>query len=111
MDGFHVYPEQMRQHAARLDGVVQQIGVAQDAATHASISGTTAYGLLCSPIMLPLMGGIEALGHGAIAAAGGTVGATSTAITASADTYELLEEGVSRLFAQIAERLEGPSSP
>lgn len=44
--GFTVDTGAMRDHARRLDGVVEQINLAQQAAAQATISGTTAYGIL-----------------------------------------------------------------
>ncbi|WP_447007486.1 type VII secretion target [Saccharothrix isguenensis] len=104
-DGFGVHTDAMRQHAGRLDGVVEQIGVAQDAATQATISGTTAYGILCSPLLLPLMGSIEAMGHAAIGTANTVVSATSESIVAMADTYDAVDGAVEGALSKILEKL------
>ncbi len=104
-DGFGVHTDAMRQHAGRLNGVVEQITVAQEAAAQATISGTTAYGILCSPLLLPLMGGIEAMGHAAIGTANTVVAATSESIVAMADTYDAVDDAVDGLLSEILEKL------
>lgn len=105
--GFNVHTAAMRDHAGRLDGIVEQIGVAQQAATQATISGTTAYGILCSPILLPLMGSIEAAGHAAIATARTVVAATSAGVTGMADTYDAVDAAVSGELHKLVEKLGG----
>ncbi|SDG24085.1 Excreted virulence factor EspC, type VII ESX diderm [Lentzea fradiae] len=105
--GFNVHTIAMREHAGRLDGVAEQIGVAQQAAAQATISGSTAYGILCSPIMLPLMGSIEAAGHAAIATAKTVVAATSAGVTGMADTYDAVDEAIGGNMHKIIEKLGG----
>ncbi|SMD19741.1 type VII secretion target [Lentzea albidocapillata] len=105
--GFNVHTVAMRDHARRLDSVVEQIGVAQQAATQATISGTTAYGILCSPILLPLMGSIEITGHAAIATANTVVAATSAGVSAMADTYDNVDEAVGGSLHKLIEKLGG----
>lgn len=105
--GFNVHTVAMRDHARRLDGVVEQIGVAQQAAMQATISGTTAYGILCSPILLPLMGSIEAMGHAAIATSKTVVAATSVGVDGMADTYDAVDQAVGGSLHKIIEKLGG----
>ncbi|ACU38077.1 type VII secretion target [Actinosynnema mirum] len=106
-DGFGVHTGEMREHAGRLEGVVDQIDVAKDAATQATISGTTAYGILCSPLLLPLMGSVEAMGHTAISTARTVVNATAEGIVGMADTYDAVEAAVIKGVETIEKALDG----
>lgn len=101
MGHFSVHPEQMRAHARGLDEVVDNLEEAQQAATHATISGTTAYGILCSPILLPMMATVEGLSHAAIETANTAVATTGEAITACADTYDALDAEAKTSFEKI----------
>ncbi|GAA4620095.1 type VII secretion target [Saccharopolyspora hordei] len=106
-DGFGVHTDEMRAHAEKLRGVADEVGVAQDAAGEASLGGTEAYGILCSPILTPLMGVVEAGGMAAIAAARGAVEATSVGIKGMADGYDEVQQAVSELFEKIRSEIGG----
>lgn len=107
VDGFGVHTGEMRDHAGRLNAVVDRIDVAKDAATQATISGSTAYGILCSPLLLPLMGAVEAMGHTAISTARGVVSATAEGITGMANTYDEVEKAITEVMGNIEKALDG----
>ncbi|WP_424189420.1 type VII secretion target [Actinokineospora sp. G85] len=104
-DGYGVHTDAMRAHAGRLDGIRTQVGTALDAAGQASLNGTDAYGILCSPVLTPLMGAIEVLGMGAIGATHVTVGATAEGVRGMAAAYDKAEEVATDMFNGIAEGL------
>lgn len=106
-NGFEVDTGEMRSHASHLQGVSEQIGKAQDAAGEVSMNGTDAYGILCSPILTPLIGTVEVGGMSAIAASNGAVSATSEAINMMADGYDEMEEQLGKMFEEIAGQLGG----
>lgn len=101
-DGYDVHTEAMREHAGRLDGVQDDIGTALDAAAEVSLGGTEAYGILCSPILTPLIGSIEILGGAAIGATHLAVGATALGVRGMAETYDFMEQAAEDLFNSIA---------
>lgn len=104
-DGYTIDTAAMRDHAGRLDGITAQLGTAQDAAGQVSLNGTDAYGILCSPILTPLIGAIEVLGMGAIAATQGAVGATALGVRGMADSYDQAEQLANDMFEAISELL------
>jgi hypothetical protein len=106
-NGYGVHPDAMRDHAGRLDGVVEHIRSAQDAAGQVSLNGTDAYGILCSPVLTPLIGAVEILGMSAIGAADVAVGATATGVRGMAETYDFVEEAVSKTLHDIHGLLDG----
>lgn len=104
-DGYTVDTDAMRDHAGRLDGIGVQLATAQDAAGQISLNGTDAYGILCSPILTPLIGAIEVLGMGAIATTQGAVGATALGVRGMAESYDYAEQLANDMFDAIAEIL------
>ncbi|UVS81768.1 ESX-1 secretion-associated protein [Actinokineospora sp. UTMC 2448] len=104
-DGYDVHTDAMRAHAGRLDGISGQLATAQDAASQVSLNGTDAYGILCSPILTPLIGAIEVLGMGAIATTQGAVGATAGGVRAMADSYDFAEQAAKDMFDAIDDLL------
>lgn len=106
-NGFGVHTEEMRSHASKLQDVTGDIGKAQDAAGQASMNGTDAYGLLCSPILTPLIGTVEIAGQAAIGTANGAVDATGGAIKAMADGYDEAEKQLGEMFEKIMSELGG----
>lgn len=103
--GIGVHTGEMRAHAQHLQAVTDQIGVAQDAAGQASLNGTDAYGILCSPILTPLIGAVEVAGMSAIAASNGAVEATAIGIEGMAEAYDELEEQLDGMFRKILDDL------
>lgn len=105
-DGLGVHTDEMRAHAQHLQAVTDQIGVAQDAAGQASLNGVNAYGILCSPILTPLIGAIEVAGMTAIGTSNAAVEATATGITGMANTYDEHEQQLSDMLQKIIDALE-----
>lgn len=105
-DGLGVHTEEMRAHAQHLQGVTDQIGVAQEAAGQASLNGTDAYGILCSPILTPLIGAIEVAGMATIGTSNAAVEATASGISGMADAYDEHEKQLSETLQQIMNALE-----
>ncbi|WP_329787494.1 type VII secretion target [Lentzea sp. DG1S-22] len=103
--GFNVQTQAMREHARRLDGIVRQIETAQQAIGQAQINGANAYGILCSPLLEPIMGTIEAAGTGAVATAHGVVNATVDGVNGMADTYDTVDQALGGNFEKIVEKL------
>lgn len=64
-----------------------------------------AYGILCSPILVPLIGTVEVAGQAAIGAANTAVSATAQGITDMADGYDELEKILGEAFAAIETEL------
>lgn len=106
-DGFSLNTDDMRAHASNLSSVAEAIGVGRDAAGQASLGGIDAYGILCSPIMAPLMATIESAGLAAISASHTAVDATSTGIKDMADGYDEVQRMVGELFEKINSELTG----
>ncbi|WP_330270641.1 ESX-1 secretion-associated protein [Lentzea sp. NBC_00516] len=102
---FNVQTEAMREHAKRLEGIVKQIETAQQAIGQAQINGANAYGILCSPLIEPIMGTIEAAGTGAVNTAHGVVNATVDGVNGMADTYDAVDQKLSGNFKKIVEKL------
>lgn len=106
-DGFGVHTEEMRAHAQKLRGVAERIGTAQDAAGQVSMNGVDAYGVLCSPLLTPLIGLVEVAGQAAIGTANLAVEATGASINGMADGYDALEQELGEVFGKIAGELGG----
>lgn len=102
---FNVQTEAMREHAKRLEGIVKQIETAQQAIGQASINGANAYGILCSPLLEPIMGTIEAAGTGAVNTAHGVVDATVDGVNGMADVYDAVDKKLGGNFEKIVEKL------
>ncbi|SDP23731.1 type VII secretion target [Lentzea jiangxiensis] len=103
--GFNVQTQAMREHARRLDGIVRQIETAQQAIGQARINGANAYGILCSPLLEPIMGTIEAAGTAAVTTAHGVVNATVDGVNGMADTYDTVDQALGGNFEKIVEKL------
>ncbi|GGN16662.1 hypothetical protein GCM10011609_66900 [Lentzea pudingi] len=103
--GFNVQTEAMREHAKRLEGIVKQIETAQQAIGQAQINGANAYGILCSPLIEPIVGTIEAAGTGAVNTAHGVVSATVDGVNGMADTYDAVDQKLGGNFKKIVEKL------
>jgi hypothetical protein len=91
----------LRKHAGRVEGVSQELDVARSAAAQVSMQGE-AYGVLCSPVLVPILGALEAAGIAAISAAAVAVDATAMALRTTASGLDAAD-GLSRNLAQRAE--------
>ncbi|NHD19008.1 MULTISPECIES: type VII secretion target [Actinopolyspora] len=104
-DGFGVNTDEVRAHAKRLQGVTDQIGTAQDAAGQVSLNGSDAYGVLCSPILTPLIGAIEVQAMTAIGTANAAVEATATGLEGAATAYDEVDQQISELLQSVQDKL------
>lgn len=104
-DGFDVNTEEMRSHAQSLRDVAATVGKGKDAAGEVSLNGTDAYGILCSPILTPLIGAIEIQGLATIGTAQAAVDATAGAIDGAASTYDEIDKQVSERIQAILDEL------
>jgi hypothetical protein len=105
MTGFNVHTQAMRDHARRLDGIVKQIETAQQAVGQAQINGANAYGILCSPLLEPIMGTVEATGQAAIATSKAVLDATVDGVNGMADVYDATDEAIDGHLKKIIEKL------
>jgi len=104
---FNVHTQSMREHAGRLDGIVRQIELAQQAIGQAKINGANAYGILCSPLLEPIMGTVEAAGRTVIDASRAVVDATADGVNGMADLYDSVDAAVDGKMKKIVEKLGG----
>ncbi|MFI6097912.1 type VII secretion target [Lentzea sp. NPDC051213] len=102
---FNVHTQAMREHAKRLDGIVKQIETAQQAIGQARINGANAYGILCSPLLDPIMGTVESAGQLAIATSKGVVDATVDGVNGMADVYDAADQAIEGNLKKIIEKL------
>lgn len=93
VDGYGVYPEAMREHAKRVDQIAKDLTGALDAARTVSMFGD-AYGILCSPLLVPLISIAEQGGIAALSVGHGAVEATAKGVRIMADTYDMVEDAV-----------------
>jgi DNA-binding IclR family transcriptional regulator len=85
-----VTPEELRRHAAHLDGIADELETARQAG-EATTPGPDAYGQLC--VMVPtLLGNLQAPLVAAIAAASKSVRDTADAVIGAAADYEYVDE-------------------
>ncbi|GAB2740902.1 hypothetical protein GCM10027174_12960 [Salinifilum aidingensis] len=106
-DGFAIHTDEMRSHAQRVRGVAERIGTAKDAAGEISLNGGEAYGILCSPVLIPLMGMIETMGSAAIGTSQAAVEGTAAGLEAAAEEYDSVDEEVVASLEAILEELRG----
>jgi hypothetical protein len=90
-DGFQVDPAAMREHASRLDHLAEQIGPAVDAARGVTLQAD-AYGMLCAPLLLPILGSLESSALDTVSAGRDALSTTAHAVRGVAGTYEELEK-------------------
>ncbi|MGX7827755.1 type VII secretion target [Actinokineospora sp. 24-640] len=103
--GYTIDTDAMRLHAGRLDGIGSQLGTAQEAASQVSLNGSDAYGILCSPVLTPLIGAIELAGMAAIGSTQLAVGATAGGIRGMAESYDYAEQLAVDMFDAISDLL------
>jgi hypothetical protein len=94
-----VITDGIRTHAGRVDAVADMIYDARSAAGEVSLRGE-AYGLLCSPIIVPILGTLEMAGLASIAASGVAVAATADALRAMAGSLDIVDGIASNLVEE-----------
>ncbi|ANZ34730.1 hypothetical protein BBK82_00185 [Lentzea guizhouensis] len=90
MTGFGLVPEELRAHAARLDGIRDRLSTALDAARTVSLP-TDAYGQICQ-FFPPMVDPVEQMGMDAIGAAVTAVEETATGVRETAKAYDAVDE-------------------
>lgn len=96
MSGIDIVTEGLRRHAGRVEGVGDEIANARSAAGQVSLQGE-AYGQLCSPILVPILGVLEGAGIVAMTAAASAVDATGGALRVMATSLDIVDEIASGL--------------
>ncbi len=104
-DGFDVLAGELHAHAGHIDGLLDRLDQAFDAAQAASMPDH-AYGIICQ-FLPPVINPLEQRGMDAIAATRSGMAETATAVRDSATTYETHEQAVTQSFGQIAGALDG----
>lgn len=108
-DGFGVHTDEMRAHAKNVEAVAQQLKVAVDAA-HTVSMPSDAYGILCSPLLVPLISALESVGVTTLDTGAAATGATATGIRAMADGYDAVDQAVHDALNEVERALTGGGS-
>lgn len=101
---YEVVTEELTKHAGNLDGLVDRLGTAIDAAKRVSMSDE-AYGLLCS-FLPPTVNPTEEEGIKALEAAKEGVGITAENVRTTAREYQDSDDGNARSFEPLREANE-----
>ncbi|PRW62662.1 type VII secretion target [Actinopolyspora mortivallis] len=103
--GFGVDTGAMREHARNLGQVTDRLGTARNAAGQVSLNGTDAYGVLCSPVLTPLIGAFETAALTTIGTATAAVEATAAGVRGAADTYDEVDRQAGELLESVRNEL------
>ncbi|MFG1883286.1 type VII secretion target [Micromonospora sp. NPDC049102] len=95
-DGIQVDPDDLTNHAARLDRCASSLDTAQQAGQHVRLS-TEAYGQLCA-LMPTLLDGLQRTLVDGIGAAAASVRDTAGKLRTSADSYRNTDAHAKRLL-------------
>jgi hypothetical protein len=107
---FEVVPEDLVAHGSHLDGLVDRLGVAADAARTVSMSDS-AYGLICQ-FVPPFVNPMEEKALAAIEAAGEAVSTSADNVRATATAYEEDDRSDADLFTRTGDELSAlPPGP
>lgn len=93
--GYQVDPGALRSHAARLGEIAGRIEHAADAANEEGIGGAHPYGLLFSPIAVPVLGTVAAAAKLMISGSGSLGRGMQSSLMKNVDVYELAEQRTS----------------
>lgn len=93
----------MRAHAGALDGIAAGLAEAVDAAATTAMPDDS-FGLLCSFLVLPATA-IQGAAAGGVVAGSTAVGGTRTAVRASADAYDAIDDAVRAALRTLEELL------
>ena len=105
---FEVVPEDLVAHASHLDGLVDRLGTAADAARTVSMSDA-AYGLICQ-FVPPFVNPMEQKAMDAIDAAAEGVQITADNVRATATTYEEDDKADAVLFDKTLDELDATTA-
>lgn len=81
----------IRAHADRVEDVGGRVDLARRAAGQVSMTGE-AYGVLCSPLLVPVLGALEASGIAGMATIAAAVDGTATALRTTANSLQMVDE-------------------
>mgnify|MGYP002624138253 CR=1 FL=1 len=95
MSEIDIITDGLRAHARRVEEVGDQISNARSAAGQVSMQAD-AYGVLCSPILVPVLGLLEGAGILAMTAAASAMDATGGALRAMATSLDVVDEIAAR---------------
>jgi hypothetical protein len=101
MSGYQVDPAELRSHAIRLGQLAGTIEHAADAAKQEGIGGVHPYGLLFSPLVVPVLGTVAAAAKTMISGTGTLGHAMQQSLAKNVDVYELAEEQTARGLKKI----------
>lgn len=87
----NVVVENLRAHASKVDGVVEQLGVAVDASQEVTLA-SDAYGILCQPFAL-LLDPVEQHGVDVLKKAVEAMEETAENVRATAEDYQAVDDG------------------
>jgi hypothetical protein len=91
MTDIAVVTEGLRKHAARVEAVGEDIYDARSAAGQVSMQ-SEAYGQLCSPILVPVLGLLESAGIASMTVGALAVQATGGAVRAMAASLDIVDD-------------------
>lgn len=100
MSGYEVDTATLREHAANVGRIAGEVEHAADAANQEGIGGTSPYGILFSPIAVPVIGSVCSLAKKMISGTGALGREMESSLQQNVELYELVER-------QIKESLKG----
>ena len=92
MSGYEVDPATLRAHAAAVGRIAGEVEHAADAANTEGIGGTSPYGLLFSPIAVPVIGAVCTVATAMITGTGALGREMQKSLDQNVDLYELVEK-------------------
>jgi hypothetical protein len=101
MSGYQVDPAQLREHATRLGALAGKVEHAADAANTEGIGGAHPYGLLFSPLAVPVLGLVAGLAKKMITGSGALGREMQTSLTKNVDVYELAEKQIATAVKKV----------
>ncbi|MEU5851108.1 ESX-1 secretion-associated protein [Saccharopolyspora shandongensis] len=96
-DEMNVVIENLRSHASKVDGVVDQLNVAVDASQQVTMNND-AYGILCQPFALMLQP-VEQYGVETLQKAVEAMQDTAENVRGAAEDYQSTDDGNSSMFS------------
>jgi len=98
-EGYKVLTEELRAHAGKVDGFVDRLRTAADAANQVTMNND-AFGVLCQPFAM-LLQPFEELGAGAVSQAVQTVTDTAGKLRDTAGSYDTSDQAEAQTFTTI----------
>lgn len=104
-DRLTIDTEVLLRHAARVDQVAADVGVAKDAAGSVNLGGG-AFGLMCS-FLVPPLDAVSNAARSALAAADGMVARSAREVRGMAGDFDSLEDGIGENLRNYRRELDG----